>query len=286
MVRSAATILLLIGAAACSALAQEMRSGYVETSAGSIYYDVVGSGPDLVLMHDGMVHSVGWDAQVREFESTHRVIRFDRRGYGRSDTPTERYSPIADVELILDELRVESAVVIGASAGGALAVEVALAFPERVVALVLAGAVVRGYGFSEHFRSRGAENMPPAMRGDFEAAALNWSEDRYFTAPGNDDARKELLATLKPVFEKHFTNSPDLVIQPQEPAVDLLDRIQVPTLILVGEADIPDVHAHAGVLETGIEGASRTVVPNAGHLVFLERPGEFNRLVRTFLESR
>ena len=132
MVRSTAILLFVIGAAACSALAQQVRSGYVKTSAGRIYYDVAGSGPDLVLLHDGLVHSVGWDAQVHEFALTHRVIRFDRRGYGRSDTPTERYSPSADAKLVLDELKVESAVIVGASAGGALAVEVALAFPERV----------------------------------------------------------------------------------------------------------------------------------------------------------
>lgn len=240
-----------------------------------------------MLLHDGLVHSVGWNAQVHEFALTHRVIRFDRRGYGRSDTPTEGYSPIADAKLVLDELKVESAVIVGASAGGALAVEVALAFPERVEALVLVGAVVGGYGYSEHFRSRGIENMAPMMRrGDFEAAAVKWSEDRFAIAPGNDDARKKLLEMLGPVAEKHFTNPFDLVIPSKEPAVERLGTIQVPTLILVGEADIPDVHAHAGVLERGIEGAVRMIVPDAGHLVFLERPGEFNRLVRTFLESR
>jgi pimeloyl-ACP methyl ester carboxylesterase len=72
---------------------------------------------------------------------------------------------------------------------------------------------------------------------------------------------------------------------PEWSAAERLPEIQVPTLIVVGEADIPDVHAHAGVLEAGIAASERVVLEGAGHLVFFERPAEFNRLVLKFLEG-
>lgn len=63
-----------------------------------------------------------------------------------------------------------------------------------------------------------------------------------------------------------------------------LQEIHVPTLILVGDADIPDVHAHAGVIETGIANSRRIVVPDTGHLMYLEKPEAFTRVVSHFLE--
>ena len=60
----------------------------------------------------------------------------------------------------------------------------------------------------------------------------------------------------------------------------------MPALIFVGESDVPDAHAHAGAIQAGIKGAERVVIPNAGHLVYLERPDVFNRLVLTFRRHR
>lgn len=100
-----------------------------------------GSGQAILLLHDGLVHSVGMDSLFHGLARHYRVIRYDRRGYGRSDRPTERYSPVADALAVLDHLRVDGAVLLGASAGGGGAIEIALAHPDRVSALVLVGAV-------------------------------------------------------------------------------------------------------------------------------------------------
>ncbi len=64
-----------------------------------------------------------------------------------------------------------------------------------------------------------------------------------------------------------------------------MKEIRVPTLILVGDADIPDVHAHAGAIEAGIPGSKRVVVTDAGHLMYLEKPEEFSRVVIAFIDS-
>jgi pimeloyl-ACP methyl ester carboxylesterase len=70
---------------------------------------------------------------------------------------------------------------------------------------------------------------------------------------------------------------------PKVPALGRLGEIKVPTLLIVGAGDIPDVHAHAGAIQAGIAGSRRVVVRDAGHLVHMEQPAEFNRLVLEFL---
>jgi 3-oxoadipate enol-lactonase len=73
--------------------------------------------------------------------------------------------------------------------------------------------------------------------------------------------------------------------RPASSALERLEQVSVPTLILVGEADIPDVHAHCGAIEAGIAGASRVVLSGSGHLPQLEVPDAFNRVVLEFLDS-
>jgi pimeloyl-ACP methyl ester carboxylesterase len=76
-----------------------------------------------------------------------------------------------------------------------------------------------------------------------------------------------------------------LAREPDRPALPNLREVAVPTLVLAGEFDIPDVHAHAGAIEAGIAGARRYVVRDAGHLVPLEQPEVFNKLVTQFVEQ-
>jgi pimeloyl-ACP methyl ester carboxylesterase len=107
-------------------------------------------------------------------------------------------------------------------------------------------------------------------------------KDKYLIAPGNDAARKrmaELLsASPQDLTHAFFEISP-------KPALPRLQEIRVSTLLLVGVADIPDVHAHAGAIEAGIPRARRVVLNNVGHLMYLEKPAEFSALVIDFIEG-
>lgn len=283
--RSVAVVLLTAAAFNSSVAGQESRAGYVDVGQDRLYYDERGTGKAILLLHDGLVHSAGMEDQVDGLAGAYRVIRYDRRGYGRSDTPRAPYSPVADLEAILDALDVERTALLGASAGGGLAVDFALAHPRRVTSLLLVGAVVSGYEFSEHFQRRASRAMAPIQNGDFAAAMRNMVDDRFQLAPENTAARQRLWELLEPVARKHLTNPVGFRERPKRPALGRLSQIQVPTLIVVGEADIPDVHAHAGVLEAGIAESKRVVIERAGHLAFFEQPAEFNRLVLEFLRE-
>jgi pimeloyl-ACP methyl ester carboxylesterase len=111
------------------------------------------------------------------------------------------------------------------------------------------GPVVTGLPYSQHFLDRGRHAFELLGKGDVKGAIAEWSQDRYLIAPGNDAARKRLF-DLMTAYPQDMTHR-DYPLR-NKPALPRLQEIRVPTLILTGEADIPDVHAHAGAIEAGI----------------------------------
>jgi pimeloyl-ACP methyl ester carboxylesterase/cephalosporin-C deacetylase-like acetyl esterase len=258
-------------------------TGFVPVPGGKLYYEVAGEGPALVLVHDGLVHSVTWDGQFPVFARTFRTIRYDRRGYGRSETTTRDFSAVDDLLAVLDALKVDRATVVGCSSGGGLSLDFTLAHPERVSALVVEGAVVSGLDFSGHFYERNLANFRPVFQAKDVAKAIDaWATDPYLTAPTSTVARARLREVLTTHPHQVDGSLPDGK-KPERPAAGRLREIHAPTLVLVGAADIPDVQAHAGALQAGIASARREVLSGAGHLAHLEQPERFNEAVLDFL---
>lgn len=279
-------LFLLFAVSLSGARAQTVESGYVPVDGGRIYYESAGSGEPIVLIHDGLIHHEIWDAQFAYFSNTYRVIRYDRRGYGKSSLPTAPYSNIDDLTSLFDHCGVEQATVFGMSAGGGLAIDFTLAHPEHVSALVLAGAVVSGYGYTEHMRTRGGRIDLAEMAADPEKIIqyFGW-EDPYEISPDNIAAKERCLQLLQEYPHNARLELQRLARPPERAAVRSLSEIRVPALVLVGEHDIPDVHAHAGAIEAGIPAAKREIIYKAGHLIPLEQPEAFNAAVMNFLNS-
>src|SRR5437867_6953607 len=118
-----------------------VESGYIQVDAGKIFYEAAGLGPVIIMIHDGLLHRETWNAQFAVFAKHYRVIRWDRRGYGRSSTPTSAFSQLDDLFAVLKGLKVERATLLGCLAGGLLAIHFALDHPEMVTALVLVGPI-------------------------------------------------------------------------------------------------------------------------------------------------
>ena len=266
---------------------KDINNTYLDVSGSKIFYEEIGIGPPLVLLHDGLVHHVVWNAQFKVFADHYRVIRYDRRGYGLSEYPTQPYSNVQDLKSLLDHLGIERTMLFGISGGGEVAIDFALAFPNHVNTLVLVGAVISGYEFSEHFLNRNNLNFEPLFRGDRQATIQNWINDPYITLEKNVKARSVLREILTGSDVKLYKNAAiaNFAQPPALPAIERLSEVQARTLIIVGESDIADVHAHAGVLEVFIPKAKRVVVPNAGHLVNLEQADKFNQIVLDFLNK-
>jgi 3-oxoadipate enol-lactonase len=274
----------LVLPALASAATDEPASGhFVEVENGKIYYDECGTGPDaVVLIHDGIAHSAVWDGVWPAFCKQFHTVRYDRRGYGRSPVATTRYYETDDLYTLLRHLKISRAFLVGSSHGGELTIDFTLAHPKLVEGMVLVGAVVSGYGYSDHFLNRGNANSQPLEKNDSAALISNWANDKYLLAADHPEAKKKLHDILSAAPQD--LNHPDF-LRPTPDALPRLNEIRVPTLILVGDVDIPDVHAHAGVIEAGIPNSRRIIVEDAGHLMYLEKPKEFSRLVITFIKS-
>ena len=239
----------------------------------------------IVLIHDGLVHHAIWDSQFTAFSKNFKVVRYDRRGYGLSPKPDKKFSNIEDLYQVFTTLNIEKAIVIGMSAGGGLVLDFTIAHPEKVSKIIVVGAVVGGFTYSEHMQTRGGR-LTPADYGDPEKL-LKYivKEDPYEIAPQNAD-KKEKLWTLMQKFPHNIDPERNrLTIIPEKKAVNFLNDIKVPALIIVGEYDIPDVFVHAGAIEFGIPNAQKVIIRNAGHLVPYEQPNEFNKQVMSFLNS-
>jgi 3-oxoadipate enol-lactonase len=259
------------------------RSSFVQVDQARLYCQECASGSQaVVLIHDGVVDSAVWDEVWPMFCSRFHTVRYDRRGFGRSPVATSRHSELDDLAAVLRHCGVKRTTLVGSSHGGEISIDFTLAHPELVQRLVLVGAVVNGFPYSDHFIARGKRMLEPLRKGDIRNGLKTVANDPYLIASRNDTARKKLLKLLA-ANPQDVTHSDRIL--PPKPALPRLGEIRVPTLILVGDADVPDVHAQAGVIEAGIPNARRVVISGVGHLMYLEKPSEFARLVIKFIDS-
>ena len=259
---------------------------YLPLDGSRLYYEECGStkAPAIVLLHDGLIHSITWDGIWPALCARFHVVRYDRRGMGRSEPATAPFIPTEDLTALLEHLGISKATLVGSSSGAGLAIDAAIRHPDKVERLILLGPVLHGMSSSRHFEERGERNNAPMASGDVRATAKNWSEDVWQIAGKNKAARRTLFEALERNpqnlrydgrFERHFL----------APAVARVGEIRAPTLMLVGESDIPDVQAYSGAIEAGIWGAQRVVLPGCGHLIQLERPDELTDRISHFIDD-
>jgi 3-oxoadipate enol-lactonase len=265
---------LLLGGA--SALAAPKLIPVVD---GQVSYETCGSGPKtIVLLHDGILDGSAFDAAWPLLCARAKVVRYDRRGYGASPAATAPYDAVADLDAVMKTAGVEHATLVGSSSGGGVAVDFALAHPEKVDGLILVGAAVNGFKPTEHFMKRTMTLLTLLSQGRLADAA----KDPYILTPGAEAQRAFVIADLT-AHPGNFGAARMIKDGPE--VMSRLSEIKAPTLIVTGEVDIPDVHAHAGALEALIPRARRVIAPNSGHFLYLERPEAFADLVTTFVEA-
>jgi 3-oxoadipate enol-lactonase len=249
-------------------------------------HDVNGSGPALLLVHAGIADRRMWDDQVAAFAGAGwTVIRPDLPGFGGTPPPAGPVSLGAALRELLDQLGVGRAVVVGCSLGGRAAIDLALVAPERVRALVLVGSGLAGHRFAEAALLELWDHTDAALdRGDPQEAA-RLEIDTWVVGMGRDPGQVDpaLRRRVRDMLLSAYAYGPADLEEADPPAAGRLGEIGVPTLVLVGEHDRPDMHAMAEALAGGIPGAERVVLAATAHLPSMERPDEFNRVVLEFL---
>jgi pimeloyl-ACP methyl ester carboxylesterase len=257
-----------------------------------LHAEETGSGPPLVLVHAGIADSRMWEPQLGPLAESYRVIRYDLAGYGRSPLPAGPYSHLADLYGLLDRFGIEQTAIVGNSLGGRVALELAFAHPERVSSLVLIAPGLRNWDWSEKIRRCGEDEDAALERGDLEAAVeLNlrlWVDGPRRAPDAVDPAVRafvgEMQADALRVYLAAAAQDP-----PPGPEEDLDDfdpaRVEAPTLILIGDEDVPDMLKIAERLAAELPRGRRVLLPGVAHLPSLEQPDVVTRLLLDFLAA-
>ena len=265
----------------------------------SFHYTRTGSPPpNLVLLHGFGSSTFSWRKVVGPLGQGAQVTAFDRPGFGFSERPAvtdvlNPYTPEAQVDLtlgLLDALGVQRAVLVGHAAGAAVAVEVALAHPERVAGLVLVGPALRSGGPS--ILVRGVFNTPQATRlGPYivrqfaEEPGLELLRRTYADPAGLTDA--DAAGYRRPFRATNWDGALWEVTKANRP-LNLLPRLaelRVPTLVVAGAEDgvvPPEQHQQVAA---AIAGAELEVLDGCGNAPQEECPQKFLEVVRPWLEA-
>lgn len=265
------------------------QSGYIEAPGARLYYEAEGDGPSLVLIHAGVAHLRMWDEQVAAWRDRFRVIRYDTRGFGRTLTEDVPYSNREDLAAVLDALGIERTHLLGLSRGAMIATDFIVEQPERVRSLVWVSGGLRGFDVDD---PRLVEIWPEMERLE---EAHEWErlvdlETQLWTdGPGQPADRVDPEVRRNMIdwnLENYRAEQPaNQAIQPDIPAVERLHEISVPTFFIWGTFDELGVLRAGEKLAAEVRGARSHVFESVAHMVNLERPVEFNSLVRDFLEE-
>lgn len=238
-----------------------------------IHYEVHGSGPTVLLTSGYRATSEMWQPNIAALSQRYRIIAWDMRGHGRTDSPDDpaAYSEeatVADMAALLDAAGAGQATIGGLSLGGYMTLAFHLAHPERVQALML---FATGPGYKKDEPRAAWNRRADGIAKDLEdggLAALQRSaqslRSHHSSVRGIAHAARGMLA------------------QRDGRIICSLDTIKVPTLVLAGTKDEPYLAA-TDYMAMKIPGAVKVLVPDAGHTVNIDQPDAFNRAVLAFL---
>lgn len=244
----------------------------------TIYYEVHGNGPAVLLSHGYSATCRMWDGQIAAFEDRYKVIVWDMRGHGQSAYPKDAaaYSEtltVADIAAILDACGEKRAVIGGLSLGGYMSLAFYLAHPEMVEALVICDS---GPGY-RNAEARAAWNERAHQRAqNLEARGLDAFGGR------SREVREALSYHRSAQGLAHAARG--MLAQADSRVIDGLAAIRVPTLIIVGDRDEPFL-APCQYMAKKIPGARLEMIAGAGHSSNLDEPAAFDRILLDFLDS-
>lgn len=262
---------------------------------GGIAYEVAGSGPPLLLIHEGIADRTMWEPQWGRWRDQFTLIRYDQRGFGESADPAGAYSLHGDALAVLDAAGAERATVLGASMGGMAALDLTLASPDRVTALVAVVATPSGWEPTADLAAMFERVEAAYERGGLEAANEvelgMWVDGPGRETGGVDPAFRKRMATmnLDVLGREDARERSGGEIEPEAlnpPAIERLGEVEVPVLVVTGALDQPSVLAGAAAMAAGIADAEAVEIAATAHVPNLERPAEFDRAVLGFLHRQ
>jgi 3-oxoadipate enol-lactonase len=265
------------------------ESGFVEVDGGRVYFELEGEGHPLLLIHGGLGSLRMWDDQVDAFAERYRVIRYDTRGFGRTETEDVEFSNRADAAAVLDHVGVGSVYLVGQSRGGMIALDFLLEHPDRVDAFVSVASGVGGFApqlpegtatapWEEMERLWASKDWAPLAELETKVWVDGWGQPPTRV---NADVRRKVHDWI---LSSYRAEKPEGKSQPLDPpAVQRLAEVRAPTLVMIGDVDEPGGVAAGRHLASSVAAARLVEFHDVAHMIQLEEPDRFNALVLEFL---
>jgi 3-oxoadipate enol-lactonase len=273
-------------------MAQSTAVKSLKVPGGEIAYESAGNGRPIVLLHEGIADRRMWTREFEALSKTHRVVRYDLRGYGGSTPATAEFSHVLDLESLISYLHLDHPIIVGPSMGGRIAIDYALANPRVPSALLLMAPGLSGMQLEYDPEGREAYDVD-----ERESTAISnaWKE-------GRPDEAKELLRKLwasalegsalelwrtmvddnaKEVFEDRSSQFDHL---DGPPAATRLKELSIPTQVIVGDKDNPSSPRFAMYIARSLPGAQLTIVPGADHVLNMSAPKAFDSALAGLME--
>ena len=260
----------------------QQQQGFIPIKDGKLFYQKQGSGPVLVFLHGICLDHRMWEKQVNYFSAAFTCVNIDLRGFGKSSLPTTTpYSFHEDINTLLDSLHLDEPVVfVALSMGGKAAINFTLAYPQKIKALILADVAIDGYSFKDF-------NLEPVYEAGkqkgVDTANQLFLDNPIFYSARNDSAVFSDLRNMVLSYSGWQWTHKNPIKGLTPPAIQQLDQIKVPVLILTGEKDIQDFQQIANILHNSIKQSLKEQIKRAGHMCNMEQPDVFNKIVSEFL---
>ncbi len=264
----------------------------VSGRADGLAFEVEGAGPAVLLIHEGIADRTMWDPQWERWRDRLTLIRYDQRGFGDSVDPAGEYSLHGDAIAVLDAAGVERAAVVGASMGGRAALDLTLAAPARVAALIAVVTTPSGWEHPPEQHARWEEIDAAYERDGIDGAneleLRMWVDGAGRQPTDVDQSLRARVAQMnRAALEREEAREREgNEVEPTElepPALGRLDEVRAPVLVITGARDVPSVSAGARELAAGT-GADLIEIADTAHVPSLERPDEFDAAVLAFLD--
>ena len=259
------------------------RETYADLPGVRLWYrDTGGRGTPVVLLHAATGSSRAWEYQIPAITAAgYRVIAYDRRGWGRSVIDPAGAQPgtaADDLRALMSHLGIDRFHLVGTAAGGFVALDYALSFPQQLKSLVVASSI--GGVQDEEFLALGRRIRPSPQ---FEALPPEFREIGPSYRAANPEGTRRWIE-LERMSRPEGPTAPAQAMR-NRVTFPLLETITVPTLLLTGGADLYAPPPVMQLFKARIRNAESVVVPEAGHSVYWEQPEVFNRALLAFFNK-
>ena len=260
-----------------------MRCFTVPLADADLHVEAQGDTPKTVFLHGmgGDTHT--WDLLWQALGEAFPALRYDLRGFGLSHERGERpFDHADDLLVLLDATQTGPCNLVGVSMGGSIALNFALGHPEKVSKLILISPALVAWEWSEQWRPLWRQIAACAKAGAMDEARQLWWRHPLFATTRDGPSGPILYDSIMRYAGKQWCGDHHKSMLPD---VDRLHALEVPTVLLTGERDLPDFRLIADLIAASSGQVQRIDYPARGHMLHLEVPEDCARAIKAFLAS-